>query len=395
LPECGGYKVHKDKLVRMGVPIYTSHTVLSANGSEQVESVTIAQVDQQFRPLPGTEKSFACDTILIAVGLDPVNEFTLKAREYGLPVFDAGDAQEIAEASAAMFSGKIRGLEVAQALGIAVGEIPAEWYRTAAILKSHPGATIAERIPTQETGVFPVFHCSQEIPCNPCTSVCPQHLIQIDPNDIRKIPEFMGEQLQKNCTGCEQCVTICPGLALTLVDYRKDAAMPTVTLAYEFLKESVKVGDRVTVLDAIGTVLGEVEVTGVRAIKRNDRTVILKVAAPAAFAKQIAGVRVQEPWVSTALEEEITRIDDDEIVCRCERVTAGELRALIRKGYRDINEIKAVTRAGMGACGGKTCAALLLRLFREEGVPLNEVTLNTKRPLFMEVPLGVFAGAEE
>ena len=42
LPECGGYKVHADKIVRMGVPIYTSHTILSANGSEAVESVTIA-----------------------------------------------------------------------------------------------------------------------------------------------------------------------------------------------------------------------------------------------------------------------------------------------------------------------------------------------------------------
>ena len=42
LPECGGYKVHKDKLVRMGVPIYTAHTILSANGADKVESVTIA-----------------------------------------------------------------------------------------------------------------------------------------------------------------------------------------------------------------------------------------------------------------------------------------------------------------------------------------------------------------
>ncbi len=35
LPECGGYKVHKDKLARMGVPIYTSHTVVSANGTRR------------------------------------------------------------------------------------------------------------------------------------------------------------------------------------------------------------------------------------------------------------------------------------------------------------------------------------------------------------------------
>ena len=71
----------------MGVPIYTSHTILSANpgeacgaGTEQVESVTIAQVDHGFKPMPGTEQSFACDTVLIAVGLDPVDEFYRKAR---------------------------------------------------------------------------------------------------------------------------------------------------------------------------------------------------------------------------------------------------------------------------------------------------------------------------
>ena len=53
LPECGGYKVHKDKLVRMGVPIYTSHTVLSANGDEEVASVTIAKIDKAWKPVAG------------------------------------------------------------------------------------------------------------------------------------------------------------------------------------------------------------------------------------------------------------------------------------------------------------------------------------------------------
>ncbi len=394
LPECGGYKVHKDKLVRFGVPIYTRHTVISANGTDQVESVTIAQLDDAWQPIPGTEKSFACDTVLIAVGLDPVNEFTAKAREYGIPVFDAGDAEEIAEASAAMFSGKIKGLEIARALGVAEEEIPRDWYRTAEILKSHPGTTIAERLPEQESGVFPVFHCSQEIPCNPCTSVCPQELIAIPEDDIRAVPEYLGVQLHKACLGCEKCVTICPGLAITLVDYRKDPEQPLVTVAYEFLPESVREGEVMTALDAVGEVLGEVTVANVRSIRRNDHTVLVKVRAPKAIAKRLAGLRVQEPWVSAALEEEVTRIEDDEIVCRCERVTAGEIRALIRKGYRDMNEIKAVTRAQMGACGSKTCTNLILRLFREEGVPLSEVTRNVPRPLFVEVPLGVFAGAE-
>ena len=86
------------------------------------------------------------------------------------------------------------------------------------------------------------------------------------------------------------------------------------------------------------------------------------------------------------------RITDDTIVCRCERVTAGELRALIRQGYRDINEIKSVSRAGMGSCGAKTCTALIHRLFRDEGVPDAEVVDQINRPLFIEVPIGVFAG---
>ena len=69
LPECSGYKVHKDKLARLGVPIYVSHTVLSANGELKVESVTIAQIDENWRPIHGTEQTFACDTVLVAVGI--------------------------------------------------------------------------------------------------------------------------------------------------------------------------------------------------------------------------------------------------------------------------------------------------------------------------------------
>jgi sarcosine oxidase subunit alpha len=394
LPECGGYKVHRDKLARMGVPIYTSHTVLSANGVDAVESVTIAQVDSRFRPVSGTERSFACDTLLVAVGLDPVNEFYAKAQEFGLTAFAAGDAEEIAEASAAMFSGKIKGLEVAQALGYDVGEIPPDWQRTAGILRSKPGRLAAELLPDEQKGVFPVFHCTQEIPCNPCTSVCSQGAIYIDPDDIRQVPEYIAAKLGKACLGCEKCVTVCPGLAITLVDYRKDGGGATVTIPFEFARSAIHQGDVVTVLDTSGNVLGQAPVTAVRVAKANDRTLLVKVRAPAEYAKQVAGIRVQERPVSEPLERYVQRIEDDMIVCRCERVTAAEIRGLIRRGYRDVNEIKAVTRAGMGACGSKTCASLIRRIFRDEGIPDAEVVDGVKRPLFMETPLGVFAGVE-
>jgi len=394
LPECSGYKVHKDKLARLGVPIYVSHTVLSANGETETESVTIAQIDDNWQAIHGTEQTFACDTVLVAVGLDPVDEFLHKAREFGLPVYAAGDAEEIAEASAAMFTGRIRGMEIARSLGRDVGEVPREWHRTAEILKSRPGAVVTEDIPEAETGVFPVLHCSQEIPCNPCTSVCPQECIVMEgadlgqAEDIRSLPEYIGE----NCSGCTQCVAICPGLAITLVDYRKDAEYPTVTVAYEFPRDTIQAGDVVTVLDTEGAILGNVEVVRVRAPNFADRALLVQVRAPREIAKTIAGIRVQEQAVTEPLERYVERMTDDEIICRCERVTVGEIRALIRSGIRDINHIKGVTRAGMGACGAKTCANLILRLFREEGVPLAQVTENTRRPLFIEVPLGAFAG---
>jgi len=395
LPECSGYKVHRDKLCRFGVPIYTSHTILSANGRKSVESVTIARVDERFRPVPGTERSFACDTILIAIGLDPVSEFYDKASEFGMKVFAAGDAEEIAEASAAIFSGKIKGLEIVRALAEGGEEIKPEWYATAAILKSKPGTTEPESYPAEESGVFPVLHCTQEIPCDPCTTVCKQGLIQIDPSDIRRLPRFKPREGEKGCTGCERCVTICPGLAVTVVDYRQDKEYPTVTVPYEFLKDSIETGDVVTVLDTEGRELGDVEVVGVRAVKANDRTILVKLKAPKAYAKKIAGIRVQEDDVTKPMARYIERVKDDTIVCRCERVTAADVRALIRQGARDINEIKAVTRACMGSCGAKTCTPLLHRLFREEGVAEKEIVDQTKRPLFMEVSLGVFAGCED
>ena len=190
-------------------------------------------------------------------------------------------------------------------------------------------------------------------------------------------------------------MTICPGLAITLVDYRKDGGQATVTIPFEFARTAIHQGDVVTVLDTSGNVLGKVPVTGVRAARANDRTLLVKVKAPAEYARQIAGIRVQEQPVGEPLDQYVQRIDDDAVVCRCERVTAGEIRELIRRGYRDVNEIKAVTRAGMGACGSKTCASLIRRLFRDEGIPDAEVVDGVKRPLFMEAPLGVFAGAAE
>ena len=76
-------------------------------------------------------------------------------------------------------------------------------------------------------------------------------------------------------------------------------------------------------------------------------------------------------------------------------MSGGEIRKWIRYGVRDFNELKALTKAGMGACGGKTCTPLINRIFREEGVSDDQINQGTNRPLFIEVPMGIFAKVKE
>jgi thioredoxin reductase/Fe-S-cluster-containing hydrogenase component 2/bacterioferritin-associated ferredoxin len=391
LPQVGGYKVHADKLKRLGVPIYTSHTVVSANGTDRVESVTVARLDENWQVMPDTHKTFEVDTVLIAVGLAEVNEFYLKARQWGMDVFCAGDAQEIAEASAAMFTGKIEGHKIAQSLNIDVEKMPTEWDAKATILKSKPGPATRRKPPLKETGVFPIFHCYQEVPCNPCTSVCPVGIVHTQDDKITGLP-YLDDM--DDCTGCASCVAVCPGLSVTMVDFREDPAHPLVTLPYEVWREKVDVGQKVPLTDIDGAVLGYFPVEKVRSRKKYPGTLLVQLKVDRAAAKAAVGIWVQEKQIEPSTIYEKEPPPDEAIVCRCERVTAGEIRATIRNGIRDLNQIKALTRAGMGACGSKTCRPMIWRIFQEEGIDLKMVTDRVDRPLLIEVPIGVFAGGQ-
>ena len=391
LPQVGGYKVHADKLKRLGVPLYTSHTVVSANGTDRVDSVTIAELDENWHVKPDTHKTFEVDTVLIAVGLAEVNEFYLKARQFGMDAFCAGDAQEIAEASAAMFTGRIEGHKIAQSLNVSVEPTPDEWDVKATILKSKPGKPTRRTPPLKLEGVFPIFHCYQEVPCNPCTSVCPVGAVRTQDDKITGLP-YMDDL--EACTGCASCVAVCPGLSVTMVDFREDPSHPVVTLPYEVWREKVEEGQAVPVTDIDGAVLGYFPVEKVRSRKKYPGTLLVQLKVHKAVAKSAAGIWVQEKQIEPSTIYEKEPPPDEAIVCRCERVTAGEIRAIIRNDIRDLNQIKALTRAGMGACGSKTCRPMIWRIFQEEGIDLKDVTDRVDRPLFIEVPIGVFAGTQ-
>jgi len=140
MPRVGGYAVHAGKILRAGVPLYLSHTILRALGKEHVEAAVITRVGEDFCPIPGTEQELACDTVLLAAGLSPRTDIAamfglamareprlggwLPLHDEGMAasvpgVFVAGDLAGVEEASTAMDEGRLAGLSAAVAAGYA------------------------------------------------------------------------------------------------------------------------------------------------------------------------------------------------------------------------------------------------------------------------------------
>ena len=65
------------------IPLYLGHTVTKIEGDKRVTGVVIAKVDENKRPIAGTERRLDCDTVLFSVGLIPENELT---KEAGIPI---------------------------------------------------------------------------------------------------------------------------------------------------------------------------------------------------------------------------------------------------------------------------------------------------------------------
>lgn len=126
----------------------------------------------------------------------------------------------------------------------------------------------------QKRGYVPVIECIEEIPCNPCETVCPKKCIEIG-YSITDLPKFKGDE----CTGCGKCVIVCPGLAIFLLDktYSKDKA--AITIPYELLPLPKK-GEIVTALDRQGNSVCNAEVIRVVSARKNNKTSLVTLAIP-------------------------------------------------------------------------------------------------------------------
>jgi len=132
-------------------------------------------------------------------------------------------------------------------------------------------------IPSQarrKKGRVIMIECVQEIPCNPCATICPKGAITIEGN-ITNIPQVDFDK----CNGCGLCIANCPGLAIFSVDESLPDNKAEVGIPFEF-KPLPEVGEKVNLLNRAGEVIGTGEVRKVRNPKSYDRTPIIYLLVP-------------------------------------------------------------------------------------------------------------------
>ena len=140
-PRIGGYAVHAAKLSRAGIPFFVKHTIVKAEAGKDgtLARAWIAEVDDHFTPISGTEQAFDVDTVCIAAGLRPITKLAAMAgaelmfvpelggwmprhdchmRTSKEDIYVAGDIAGVEEASTAMEEGRLAGINIVHALGL-------------------------------------------------------------------------------------------------------------------------------------------------------------------------------------------------------------------------------------------------------------------------------------
>lgn len=236
------------------------------------------------------------------------------------------------------------------------------------------------KLPSEERRArdkYAMIECFTPIPCNPCTKICPHDAIA-PMADINDVPVIDFER----CNGCGLCASVCPGLAIFIIDETYSDTSATVMMPYEFYPLPEK-GAVVKGLGREGELLCDAKVIRVvPSMTRQSKTPLVTVEIPKQFVFDVRFIQFGEraPAEQLSPQPQVEN-PDDTIICRCEGVTLGEIRSLIRDGYHTVDEIKRISRSGMGPCQGRTCRLLIMQeITKMTGFSLEDQKLATYRP---------------
>jgi len=242
----------------------------------------------------------------------------------------------------------------------------------------------------RNSGPFAVFECFQSIPCNPCKDACKRDaIIMKDINDM-PVPDY------DRCTGCSLCALACPGQAIFIIDETYSKTDTLIKIPYEFSPLPNK-GDVVIGLNRQGKEVCNVTVIDIFNPKMGDNTPLVAIKVPKEWATEIRFFKQRkENWDCECDKEKATpTANKEKYVCRCEEITEEQIKKLIKDGHTSLNEIKIASRAGMGACQGRTCRQLIMGIIsKETDIKQQDMPLTTFRPPVRPIKISILAEEE-
>lgn len=149
-------------------------------------------------------------------------------------------------------------------------------------LETSPGYPSKEDL---KKGPVVVIECTEEIPCDPCETVCKGGAIVVG-KPITNLPRLDSEK----CNGCGLCIPICPGLAIFLVDATYSENEAAISFPHEYLPLP-KENDEVEAVNRKGRIVCKGKVIKVRSPKRYDHTPVVTVAVPKKYLHEVRGIK--------------------------------------------------------------------------------------------------------
>ncbi len=370
MPNEGGFPVQANRVRRLGIPIITSHILLEAIPNENHTGVVGAIIAkcENFKAIPGTEQRIdGIDCINICTGLIPDNQLLRKGAEiYGRECYGVGDSVRIGEGTSAVLRGKQCAFEILQSLGARFNyndylTISKEYIDS----QQHPHRILENpALPSKErmdSKPFVQIDCLYGFACNPCSFACKYGAIT--KSSTSTVPRIDYDK----CVGCMECVYQCPGLAI----FGYNTAQNKLFLPIEY---NIEEGADLYLVDNNGDKIGE----GIleKLLLKPNKTNVARVKVTQLYKHsedailEVRGFIKKESYPEPLQISSIdSKTDSKTYVCHCEDITVERLLTVI--GARTAissDELKHISRLGMGACRGNRCVPRAKQLLRSYGI---------------------------